>query len=365
MKKLKKLAKNPGIFLRDYFNKKYPILLNEMKCPKQNELIIIDHNLFFESNESVNFPIDVVFTWVNDSDLSWKEKFFSYKKETNKNHGRFALDKARFNNHDELRYSVESVLRYIPWVRNIFIITDNQKPSWIEGNDLLTEKIKIVDHANLIGSCYLPTFNSHVIEAHLHLIEGLSEHFIYFNDDVFVARPIPPGHFFKSNGLSSLFVSTKSIKNMLNKGVKTPTLAASINSASLLQRDFVITVDQPLVHTYVPLRKSYYNLAWEKYGDEIKSFLASKFRTDADLNLATFLVPWLTYLEGGACVQTDICYYFNIRSTAARLHYKELISGHKSGILPHSFCANDFNTENKQMIDYDNKLKSFLQSFYN
>ena len=45
-----------------------------------------------------------------------------------------------------------------------------------------------MDHREIIEQEYLPTFNSHVIEANLHKIPNLSEHFIYFNDDVFVAK---------------------------------------------------------------------------------------------------------------------------------------------------------------------------------
>ena len=72
-------------------------------------------------------------------------------------------------------------------------------------------KVQHIDHSEIISSKYLPTFNSHVIEAHLHNIPNLAENFIYFNDDVFVARELPPGHFFKGNGLASIFISRKSL----------------------------------------------------------------------------------------------------------------------------------------------------------
>lgn len=364
MKKIKKLIKSPGVFFRDHFDNKYPLLLNEIKCPKHKENILLEHNLILEKEEVVNFPIDVVFTWVNDNDLKWKEKFHYFKNCESINHGRFALDKARFSNHEELKFSIESVLKNIPWVRNIFIVTDNQHPSWLKNRECFNKKIIIVDHKEIIKKEYLPTFNSHVIEAHLHLINGLSENFIYFNDDVFVARPLPPGHFFKANGLTSLFISNKSIKGMLARGVETPTLTASLIGSSLLQHDFNVIVDRPLVHTYIPLKKRYFSLAWEKYEYQINQFLHSRFRGKNDLNLASFLVPWLMYLEGDACFQTDICYYFNIRSTAARRFYSELLKGQQTGLLPHSFCANDFNTEGNEMISYSKRLESFLTSFF-
>jgi hypothetical protein len=38
------------------------------------------------------------------------------------------------------------------------------------------------------SSPFLPTFSSPAIEANLHRIAGLSEHFLYFNDDVFLGK---------------------------------------------------------------------------------------------------------------------------------------------------------------------------------
>lgn len=324
----------------------------------------MQHNLTFEKEEEISFPVDVVFTWVNDNDLVWQKKIDLYKKNNTVNVGRFALDKARFSNHDELRFSVESVLKNIPWVRNIFIITDNQRPAWLSEKKFSDKKISIVDHTQIIHEKYLPTFNSHVIEAHLHLIDGLAENFIYFNDDVFVARPLSPGHFFKGNGLASLFASNKSLNGMLARGVETPTLNASLKGSSILEKQYNVVIDKPLVHTYVPLKKSYFSLAWESYEEEITKFLTSRFRGRSDLNLATFLVPWLMYINGDACYQTDICYYFNVRSTASRRYYNELLKGKKTGLLPHSFCANDFNTESTEMPKYSQKLEKFLMHFF-
>jgi len=209
---------------------------------------------------------------------------------------------------------------------------------------------------------YLPTFNSHVIEAHLHKIDGLAEHFIYFNDDVFVARPLPVGHFFKSNGIASLFISQKSLDDMHKKGNPTPTLNASLAGRSLLAQQFDgEMLDSPLVHTYVPLRKSLYLKCWQAFEHEINSFLPNKFRANNDLNMATFLVPWFSYLNGSAVLARDICYYFNIRSPAAATYFNALHVSKKNGTLPHSFCANDFNTKEKHNDISNEKIKLTLQ----
>ncbi|MGL6499013.1 stealth family protein [Aeromonas dhakensis] len=206
MRKLKKFFKNPSIFIRDHLNKKYPIVRNEISCSENEEYILMRHDLALESQINIDFPIDVVFTWVNDADPKWQERYQKYKQSVDTEHvGRHALDSARFSNHDELKYSLGCVLKFLPWIRRIYIVTDKQCPNWLTPND----KIRVIDHSEMIEKQYLPTFNSHVIEAHLHKIPDLAEHFIYFNDDVFVARPLPAGHFFRSNGIASLFMSKK------------------------------------------------------------------------------------------------------------------------------------------------------------
>lgn len=249
----------------------------------------------------------------------------------------------------------------MPWVQTIYIVTDAQSPPWLSEQN--HPKIKIIDHTEIIDKQYLPTFNSHVIEANLHKIPNLSEHFIYFNDDVFVARPLKAEHFFRANGIASLFVAAKRLSAMQQKGIMTPTLAASLNGIGLLQKQHDHLIDMPLVHTYVPLKKSMYELAWQLYRDEIQAFLPNRLRTNYDLNMATFLVPWLTYLQGHAVFTREICYYFNIRSAHAPVQYAKLLKKNHAGQQPHSFCANDFNSI-KNIPDYQKKLISMLENYY-
>lgn len=361
MKKVKKFIKCPSIFLRDYFLKKKPIIRNEVRCSEEEESILLRHDLELDKIISTDFPIDVVYTWVNNKDPSWKKKMENSQDE-NISYAAYATDEARFCNHDELYFSVLSVRVNMPWVRHIYIVTDNQVPSWYEKNK--NDRLSIVDHKEIIDLKFLPTFNSHVIEAHLHKIPGLSEHFIYFNDDVFVGRPLLPSHFFKSNGIASLFIAHKSLNDMRLKGKSTPTLLASFNSAKILD-NFGYQVDNPLVHTYVPLHKSTYNFLWCNYKKEIDSFLINKFRNDNDLNMATFLVPWLNYFLGKAYPQRDICYYFNVRSPNAADYYKTILKAADTNTMPHSFCANDFNSvgQNK-IINYESKLQAMLVAHF-
>ena len=86
---------------------------------------------------------------------------------------------------------------FAPWVNNIFFITCGHIPDWLNTKH---SKLKIVKHIDIIPSKFLPTFHSKVIEYHIHNIRGLSNKFVYFNDDMFLIDSVEPTRFFK-NGL--------------------------------------------------------------------------------------------------------------------------------------------------------------------
>lgn len=99
----------------------------------------------------------------------------------------------RFESHDELKYSMRSIHAYLPWVHRIFIVTNKQRPHWLK----VHPKVTIVDHSEIIPAELLPTFNSVTIGSYITRINGLSEHFLLFNDDVFINRLLSEGDFFK------------------------------------------------------------------------------------------------------------------------------------------------------------------------
>ena len=96
-----------------------------------------------------------------------------------------------------MKYSLRSVEKNIPWINRIFIITDEQTPDFLNTNH---PKIRIVDHKEIIPADKLPLFNSCAIESGIPFIPGLSEHFIYANDDMFVWKPVDKSFFFTDDG---------------------------------------------------------------------------------------------------------------------------------------------------------------------
>ena len=137
-------------------------------------------------------PVDFVLAWVDGSDPAWRaEKAYYSGEESSSVH---AFD---YQDWGLLPYWFRCIETNAPWVRNIYFVTWGHIPAWLNVNH---PKLKIVKHTDFIPKEYLPTFSSHTIELNLHRIGGLSEHFVYFNDDMYLLRKVAPEFFF-TNGL--------------------------------------------------------------------------------------------------------------------------------------------------------------------
>lgn len=138
--------------------------------------------------------IDFVVTWVNMDDPEWQTEFDRYNDHKQIKNG---VSQARFRDYGFLRYWFRGIEKYAPWVRKIHFVTCGQKPEWL---DVSNPKINLVNHKDFIPAEFLPTYNSVVIERYLHRIDGLAEHFVYFNDDFFIINHVKEERFFR-NGL--------------------------------------------------------------------------------------------------------------------------------------------------------------------
>ena len=147
-----------------------------------------------QTEKSINFPIDLVYLWVDGNDPAWRAKKREYSGEVV---DAAVVNEARFRDNDELKYSLRSVEKFAPWVNRVFIVTDNQCPSWL---DTSNPKVQIIDHSQIFPADALPIFNSQAIESVMYKIPGLSEHFIYGNDDMLLGAPVSPLDFYNEDG---------------------------------------------------------------------------------------------------------------------------------------------------------------------
>lgn len=242
----------------------------------RQEIIPVAHNI-------PNIPfeaIDIVYTWVDSEDTAWKARFEEHVSGP-KSEG--SASKLRYLSRDELKFSLRSVLRNAPWVRNIYIVTDRQVPAWFTKND----RVHIVDHADIFPDTdVLPVFNSHAIESCLHRIDGLAEHFIYFNDDVFLGKPVTPSNFFDADGNPHLFFSGRlSFSPEWIFDGKLPTDAAFRNTTDIIQNQFGFTPCAKVMHTPHPMRRSILSHIETTYTDQIAQTRQAKIRSEIDLNV--------------------------------------------------------------------------------
>jgi len=147
--------------------------------------------------------IDVVIPWVNGNDSKHKKKINSYLNDNDiaRIPGAYST---RFVSVNEIKYCILSILKFAPFIRNIFIVTDSQNPNvekYINNSfpDRLNS-IRIVDHKEIFDGFeqFLPTFNSRTIDRFLWRIKGLSDYYVYFNDDIFLIRNVKPEDWFRN-----------------------------------------------------------------------------------------------------------------------------------------------------------------------
>jgi hypothetical protein len=171
-------------------------------------------------------PIDAVITWVNGSDAEWlRIKARAKRAEIglpplplcSKGHITNVsfpvcdddLDDTeganRYRDNDELKYNFRSLEKYAPWLRRIYLVTSGQVPAWL---DVSHPRVHVVSHADIFPNpAHLPVFSSPAIEVHLHRIPGLSNKWLYLNDDVMLGSDVWPEDFYTHTQGTKVYLS--------------------------------------------------------------------------------------------------------------------------------------------------------------
>jgi len=252
-----------------------------------------------------NQIIDAVVTWVDGGDPAHMAKMKPFlEKGIMATHP--GASPTRFGTTGEIGYCILSILRFAPFVRHVYIVTDGQDP---EIGDLVAtyypervNSIKIIDHKEIFRGYeqYLPTFNSISIETMLWRIPGLADNFIYFNDDTFLIRPTNSATWFEKGrpvirGAWTMAPYPRIAYDRLRKFVFGKLLGRnryqprhSFNVTQWLSAKMVGYVARYFVagHTPHPIKRD----ALEKFFEENPSFLAMnashKFREYNQFNIA-------------------------------------------------------------------------------
>jgi hypothetical protein len=249
----------------------------------------------------IDFPIDIVFSWVDGTDLEWQRarasRMQSYVIGEGDDH------EARFRQLDELRYALRSVHLFAPWIRNIVIVTDSPRPEWLADHP----RVAVLSSAEFFAdSSVLPVYNSHAVESQLHRIPGLSEHFLYSNDDMFFGREVGPEAFFSSGGVSRFIEADTRIglgdPETSRSGFEN---AARVNRA-LLQGRFGRTIARHLEHAPAPLRRSVLEELEAEFPAEFARTASSRFRSATDVSVTNSLYHYYALMTGRAVPQESM-----------------------------------------------------------
>lgn len=256
-------------------------------------------------------PIDFVVTWVDGNDEAWLQELNQYSPQNSEMN---SFD--RYRNWSNLEFLFRGFETFTPWVNKVYFVTWGHVPDWL---DTSNPKLVIVKHSDFLRPENLPVFNINAIETNFHRIPGLSEHFVYFNDDCFILKPMQPHHFFKA-GLPV----NAAISNIMHEGVIAPIV---LNDLELINKNFnrhrgekltkrgiikkhfwkwfypgygVRMLDTLLLlywktfsgfvnyHQPQPFLKQTYAQVWEKEPEVLNRVSKSKFRSNTDVNQYLF-----------------------------------------------------------------------------
>lgn len=247
--------------------------------------------------DDIGFPVDLVYTWVDGADERWRARMLAARQRYQGPVDRASIDDSRFLNVDELRYSVRSAFAFAPWFRHLHLVTDGQVPDWLDRDH---PRVSVVHHDEIWDDPgQLPVYNSHAIEARLHHIPGLADHYLYLNDDVFFGKLTQASTFFTPGGLCKFFPSTTRI------GLGPPVLGeppgsvAAKNDRRILHEVVGAIQTRRLRHTGHPQRRDVALELEERVPEVYRRTAGSKFRSPDDISPIA-LQSWYAYRTGRA-----------------------------------------------------------------
>jgi hypothetical protein len=306
-----------------------------------------------------DFPIDVVFTWVDDQDPEWqKEKDFYTGEAGRKPTAGRALAAERFRNRDELKYSLRSIEMFAPFVRHIYIVTNGQRPDWLDDT---SDRITLVSHRDIYRDpAVLPTFNSSGIETQLHHIPGLAEHFLYFNDDFMLADFCTPEDFFFANGLMKYFPSDSKAFDPDIDDSREEYLIADRNAINLMRRDYKAFGRDLMVHAPYPSRKSLLEDLERSYQTEFDVCAAHRFRSKEDLRPIAFMQPHFGFAKGLAIPSVLPNRYLALWKPVIGDQFDNVYKTRRYKAI----CINDVGVPEERAEEVDRLTRSFLQKYF-
>ena len=316
--------------------------------------------------------IDFVIAWVDGTDEKWQKRkadATGVSKDSSKHYRDWGF----------LPYLFKSIELYAPWVHHIYLVTDGQIPKCVdELPDSILKKLTIVDHRDFIPDKYLPTFNSHTIELNFHRIEGLSEQFVYFNDDVLLTAPCKPTTFFKNgkavdeavlngiNGEDSVFAGIQfhnmalmnkhydisAVRKNISKWLNFQYGMQNIRTLLLLPFRRLQAIHNP--HGPMPLLKSTFEILWDRDFEMLDRTCQCKLRDEG--NVSIYVVRYEQLLSANFEPKKNENAFLQVTDGETKLA--------RALEKSQSVCINDVELEEKEYVIIRSRIQALLDKKY-
>lgn len=333
----------------NYINKNFIRLSNTNNTNiniKENTTVNINNNTKYYLPE-----IDYVVTYVDNNDIKWLKSYINCSLKHKK---QVFLKSARFRTPNTLKYHLRGVAKYMPWIRNLYLIVsnDSQVPEWIN-----KKNVKIIYHKDYIPQQFLPTFNSNTIEMFMWKIKGLSDNFIYANDDIYINHDLKKSDFFdayncniKANiGYLNLNNTNTVFQNMLRN-----TQEIIFDDLGMIHEDKVLKSD----HSIKPLKKYVFKYFFDKYTNKMNNSI-TPFRHDNNITLE--LCNFYFYLTNQYSLKSTNDVYTEYKDD----NINEIIQDIKNPNID-TLCINDVTSFKGNYEEYNKKLiEAFEEKFPN
>eukprot|EP00747_Dinoflagellata_sp_TGD_P147973 gnl/TRDRNA2_/TRDRNA2_176868_c0_seq1.p1 gnl/TRDRNA2_/TRDRNA2_176868_c0~~gnl/TRDRNA2_/TRDRNA2_176868_c0_seq1.p1 ORF type:complete len:691 (-),score=57.96 gnl/TRDRNA2_/TRDRNA2_176868_c0_seq1:39-2111(-) len=227
--------------------------------------------------------VDLVYLWVNSSDPGYAQqrKHTLLRMMTGNDRTSFTNRWSPTIDHGELLLSLRSIELNMPYIRKIWIITNNQNIDWLEPSG----KVNVVDGYELIREAggTVPNFNTHAFYLVMHRIPGLSEIFLQADDDFMLMNPNKLGLFVNDTKLVHYYENPVGVGRRGEYAAPVPrSLCHKMNSSHDLNKCNVTYWE---AHTLRPYRKSDMKEIWQAFPSECTATVNHAFRHREDLIL--------------------------------------------------------------------------------
>lgn len=230
--------------------------------------------------------IDYVVPFVFHDDYAWQESYCRVKGKYDESD---VINFVRFRSWGTEELLIRCVRKFMPFVRTIYILLaqESQKKEWMN-----QDGVTVVYHREFIPEQHLPTFNSCTIEMFLHRIPGISDRFIYGNDDMYPVSPLTADYFFVGDVPKQKchFVPMPLNANIFH--------SLCLSGLNFVASEFGLHYTNALLkngHGMTPILKSTCEYLWHRGQSMIEDSI-SAFREGK--NFSQWIYPWWHHLSG-------------------------------------------------------------------